>query len=206
MLAKSNIILKLPVQGLDFKVDHRVCQLMEPVHGWKQFGTLPYPIVTNANWAEILEKHLAMSQYPGFQVCTPKWLVLKMFLKLYIYNILYIYRRTSSMFSPSWNSEKLAPRPPPPPPPAVRWRRPTAGWVRSEASWCKRPRRPAHGAPAPRRADAVGHDSRHSTWVAGVYPIYPRKNVSFNGILRGYVIIDDISGSEDRIDHQNCSF
>ena len=126
----------------------------------------------------------------------------------YIYNIIYIYiyRRTSSMFSPSWNSEKLAPRPPPPPPPAVRWRRPTAGWVRSEASWCKRPRRPAHGAPAPRRADAVGHDSRHSTWVAGVYPIYPRKNVSFNGILRGYVIIDDISGSEDRIDHQNCSF
>jgi len=92
MLAKSNIILKLPVQGLDFKVDHRVCQLMEPVHGWKQFGTLPsYPIVTNANWAEILEKHLAMSQYPGFQVCTPKWLVLKMFLKLYINNILYIY-------------------------------------------------------------------------------------------------------------------
>ena len=89
MLAKSNTILKLPVQGLDFKVDHRVCQPMEPVHGSTQFGTLPYPIVTNANWAEILEKHLAMSQYPGFQVCTPKWLVLKMFLKLYIY--IYIY-------------------------------------------------------------------------------------------------------------------
>jgi hypothetical protein len=105
MLAKSNTILKLPVQGLDFKVDHRVCQPMEPVHGSTQFGTLPYPIVTNTNWAEILEKHLAMSQYPGFQVCTPKWLVLKMFLKLYIY-ILYIYRRTSSMFIPSWKPWK----------------------------------------------------------------------------------------------------